>query len=391
MDNVISPFEKIQQIRSKISSEENKEISDIEFLSLINKRIYQSICIAEECKKRSYLVALKYETFDIKKYEKILNCYNIISLITQEHYISKKQRQKILSYRCKTPFCPVCQRIRSINYINALEVQLINIAENMNKDFLFITLSVPNCTVKDFKKTHKNMMFAFEKMFRTAKFKRNYEHYIRVTEFTYNKERNDINLHFHVIVSVEKNYFRKTNKDYINDKEKELARIWTGYFKNVTEKTPKEELYFTGIKKVYSRQKLNNDDRLSASQKKVRSALKESVKYIAKSNDILDMPDNVFKSLNLEIKDIRFITTSRNIKLDVKKLDDDYEENLKEKIKWITLYIDVLQFDKKDKKYTYKKTDYKTVGDKGRQIHEAFLYGWKKMERRLEKIFTKKD
>ena len=79
-----------------------------------------------------------------------------------------------------------------------------------NYDFLFLTLTVPNCTGYDLPETIDNLQYGFRRLLQMKKFKNAVKGYFKALEVTINKKRFCTAMyhpHYHVILAVDKSYF----------------------------------------------------------------------------------------------------------------------------------------------------------------------------------------
>lgn len=116
---------------------------------------------------------------------------------------------------CRLRMCPMCawnlarQRARDL-------LRVLQEPEHRGKRYLFITLTVRNCTAGDLGDT-LDMMYAGLRSLT------NKNHYlqrrmlgiIKKLEITYNKNTKEFHPHFHLLCEVEPEYFSKGSKDYI--------------------------------------------------------------------------------------------------------------------------------------------------------------------------------
>lgn len=124
---------------------------------------------------------------------------------------------------CRVRLCPMCAWRRSL----MLAHQLKQIAHEANKKkplrWLFLTLTVKNCDSEDLQDTIDLMMKSFHKLVRRKRFEKSIEGFFRAFEITHNLFDDTYHPHFHVLLAVEPNYFRDTNK-YI--KTEEWVQMW---------------------------------------------------------------------------------------------------------------------------------------------------------------------
>lgn len=177
-------------------------------------------------KKKSNLTIYEF----IEKYlgenakEHFKNCAMFNLFITTK---DRKSMKRVKSYDCKNRFCPFCAWIKARKDAMKISIMMEAIKLEKNKEFIFLTLTTPNITDGEVKSEIDRFNKAFKKLFDRAQIKRSIKGYIRKLEMTYNKERDDYNPHFHVLLCVDKGYFKKKEL-YIPQKE------WLEMWRDVT-------------------------------------------------------------------------------------------------------------------------------------------------------------
>ena len=128
-------------------------------------------------------------------------------------------RQRMNLYRanfCKDRLCPMCSWRRSYKIFGQVS-QIMDLIAN-DYEFLFLTLTVPNCTADELVKTLNAMNKAWAKLIRFAPLKRILKGYFKALEITYNLQADTYHPHFHNVLAVPKSYLKKG--DYI---QREIA------------------------------------------------------------------------------------------------------------------------------------------------------------------------
>ena len=86
----------------------------------------------------------------------------------------------------------------------------------------FVTLTSPNVTAERLEEEIRDYAKAFKRFSELKAFDNMNVGYIRKLELTYNKDRNDYNPHYHLIVCIKKSYFK--SRDYI--KQSDWLTMW---------------------------------------------------------------------------------------------------------------------------------------------------------------------
>ncbi|MED3275672.1 protein rep [Bacillus thuringiensis] len=150
---------------------------------------------------------------------------------TFNQFISTRDKEKsklIASNSCRNRFCPICAWRKACKDAMKISTMMEAVKNEEKKEFLFLTLTTPNIKADAVKSEIDRFNKAFKKLFDRAKTTRSIKGYIRKLEMTYNKERDDYNPHFHVLLCVNKSYFTDT-KLYISQKE------WLSMWQEATE------------------------------------------------------------------------------------------------------------------------------------------------------------
>lgn len=124
-------------------------------------------------------------------------------------------RKRMNLYRanfCRDRLCPMCSWRRSYKIFGQVS-QIMDLIAN-DYDFLFLTLTVPNCTADELVKTLNAMSKAWFKLTHYAPVKRILKGFFKALEITYNIKADTYHPHFHNVLAVPKQYFK--GKNYLN-------------------------------------------------------------------------------------------------------------------------------------------------------------------------------
>ncbi|RQX33487.1 protein rep, partial [Staphylococcus capitis] len=141
----------------------------------------------------------------------IKNCNTFLSFVTDKT-LEKKKLYK--ANPCKNRFCPICAWRKARKDALGLSLMMQYIQQEESKSFIFLTLTTPNVTAEHLESEIKAYNHSFQKMFKRKRVNSIAKGYVRKLEITYNKERDDYNPHFHVLIAVNRSYFKDT-KSYI--------------------------------------------------------------------------------------------------------------------------------------------------------------------------------
>lgn len=117
---------------------------------------------------------------------------------------------------CKERLCPMCQWRKSLKVFHQVSKVMDKAQfEHSNLVPLFLTLTLRNCFSSNLPATLDTIFQGWNRLLAHRKIKRIVKGWFRALEVTYNKEQDTFHPHLHAIVFVEKGYFKKNNKDYM--------------------------------------------------------------------------------------------------------------------------------------------------------------------------------
>lgn len=306
-------------------------------------------------------------SFDDVLQTRISNCGKI-AIISRYLNNDSMQEKNVVeqSGMCQTKFCPLCNYYRSLRYSYSIECVMKEF-DAEGYDFLFLTLTVPNCEFQDLGITLDKMSYSFNSGLRKTKQFKQFYAYVRTTELTFKRSDGKAHPHFHCILVCDKNYSKKSNHLYINNKApyRELSKMWHKYYmsceKYFDDETQKYKFQFnwsnlkeseTGlicsIMPIRAKQYRKDGKRLY--KDRIKSAVDEVAKYITKSSDLKNITDKDMYVIHNQLKGKRFISSSSNIKLNNYKVEKAKDSDLLTLIERF-MYM----FSRKDRKYIFNK------------------------------------
>ena len=254
-------------------------------------------------KKRRNQVFQKFIERHVKEgqMDLIRECNTFLSFVADKTLEKQKLHKSNL---CKNRFCPVCAWRKARKDALGLSLMMQYIKQKEDKQFIFLTLTTPNVTAEHLESEIKAYNHSFQKMFKRKKVISATKGYVRKLEITYNKERDDYNPHFHVLIAVNKSYFTD-KRYYISQKE------WLNLWRDVT---GIDEITQVHVQKI----KQNNNKELY-----------EMAKYSGKDSDYL-VNQKVFDTFYKSLKGKQILVYSGLFKEARKKLKNGDLDYLKE-------------------------------------------------------------
>ena len=175
-------------------------------------------------------------------------------------------------YFCKDRLCPMCSWRRSLKIFSQVSMIMNEIEHDY--EFLFLTLTVPNCSGSELPATIDKLQYGFRRLLHMKKFKNAVKGYFKALEVTKSKNRfayNCYHPHYHVILAVDKNYFQK---DYVTHTQ--FLDMWRKAMKDPS-------ITQVDIRRVLPKE----GDELRKDSKSYSSAVAEVAKYSVKSTDYI--------------------------------------------------------------------------------------------------------
>lgn len=225
-------------------------------------------------------IAMAYDFIDENKAARMRECAQWLSFVRTEQGGLKLHDARF----CRVRLCPICQWRRSLKTA-AQMYKIIDVAERQGYKFIFLTLTVKNCSGSDLDTELTHVIRAFNKLSKYKKFADCVHGYYRGTEITYNKDTNEYHPHLHCILAVKPSYF--SGRLYLSQ------NAWTELWKKAlgVDYTP-----IVNIKKCYGGGK----------------SVAEACKYCVKPSEMLQLDDwdmtvDVVRTLDAAVANRRFI------------------------------------------------------------------------------------
>ena len=129
---------------------------------------------------------------------------------------------------CGNRFCPMCSWRMSCKDSLKISILMEHLMKEENKEFIFLTLTAPNVKEDKLEEEIKHYNKSFKKLMGRKEVKSIVKGYIRKLEVTYNsdmssKSYDTYHPHFHVVIAVNKTYFKKSDL-YIN--QQRWLELW---------------------------------------------------------------------------------------------------------------------------------------------------------------------
>lgn len=170
--------------------------------------------------RRGRLAQRQFEIFRGRA-DRVENCGNFL-----EFRVTEQDKRLHKGSFCKDRFCPMCNWRRTLKIFGQVS-QIMDVLEAKSYRFLFLTLTVKNCSGDDFSKTVQMMYDGWRTLYNNY-FRKDKAlkgvicGTFRSLEVTINKKTGQFHPHFHVILAVLPEYFH--GRSYV--KQEQWAEMW---------------------------------------------------------------------------------------------------------------------------------------------------------------------
>lgn len=338
--------ERLRAIRQKVNTTDDKiskNKNTISSVSFNGQRI-------TDRKKESFKTAngfiirgkIEDDSLLIKRGERSLNC-------AQQRYIVtvNGKAHTVFTHRCRSRHCQNCQRIKAFVWQEKMkEIFPDLIANYPNHKYLFITFTVKNPKIKNLRLVLLCMTRAYAKMFQRKAFKKWFVGDIRSTEITRGKSGSDeAHPHFHALICVHPTYFKGVNYMSADVWGKNWGECLAAEFKkeNIEYNTSD---YPKGFPRVDIRLAKSADRKTDITNKNIsehgEQLINYVLKYSVKGSDLLKdgKADDWFFEFDKQVKSIRMIAASGDIKKSLSALERDQFDYSKEQEKIEKMIVD---------------------------------------------------
>lgn len=197
---------------------------------------------------------------------------------------------------CRVRHCPVCQWRKSLMWKAKFYKALPDIEKQYKSArWMFLTLTVENCEIKDLKKTLAHMNQSFKKLIKRKHFIKNNLGFVKTTEITRSKD-GKAHPHFHILLMMKSTYFKGT--EYM--KTSDWAELWRDCLG--VSYTPITDIRLVKVK--------NGGE---ANRSALADAVAETLKYAVKPSD-MTKDREWFHELTRQVFKLRFVSTGGVLK-----------------------------------------------------------------------------
>jgi len=264
-------------------------------------------------KLKTLELAESYKRLGMKKSYRVAECGTYLEY---KRFFEDNSLKLHQANFCKVRLCPMCSWRRSLKIYGQVSKVMDQATKDKDYRFLFLTLTVRNCEGDELSQTIDNLFHAYKKMSERKKFKNAVKGWFRGLEVTHNldeasKDYDTYHPHFHVILMVNKTYFKKPEL-YITQAE------WTNLWKDCL------GVDYTPIVNIKAFK--------TANKAQTSKSVAESAKYTVKDNDYLitdneELTDNAVMILDSALAGRRLIAFGGELRKIHRALNLDDAEN----------------------------------------------------------------
>lgn len=296
---------------------ENYNINDIEGKVLIDVNKNGKIIDWREKKLNTLNLSDSYKRLGNEYFNKSNRVANCGTYLEYKRFKDDNSLQLNHANFCKVRLCPMCAWRRSLKIYGQVSKIMNEISSNNEYDFLFLTLTVSNCTSENLSKTIDLIFKSFDRMTKRSKYKKSIIGHFRALEVTHNLINDTYHPHIHCVLVVNKSYLKKKEL-YITQQD------WTQLWKDCLRIDYTPIVHITKFR-----------DRVG---KSIEKSVAEASKYTVKSDDYIikdditgeiaeDFTDKSVKILDSALANRRLIAFGGLLKDIFQKLNLDDPED----------------------------------------------------------------
>jgi plasmid rolling circle replication initiator protein Rep len=162
---------------------------------------------------------LKNSGFE-KRAERVKNCATFLEFRKD---LETDAKHLVRANFCKAVLCPMCQWRKSLKVFTQVGKVMDAVSERRPELVpLFLTLTVRNCAVDKLSEALDELFEGFRRFLNVRRVERVIKGFFRALEITYNAKTDTFHPHIHMIVLVDKGYFK--GREYMSTRE--WVEIW---------------------------------------------------------------------------------------------------------------------------------------------------------------------
>lgn len=221
-----------------------------------------------EKKLKTLLLTESYERLGMKKAYRVAECGIYLEY---KRFIESNKLKLNRANFCKVRLCPMCAWRRELKIFAQVSKVMDKALEDREYRFIFLTLTCKNVEGEELSSVLDDLFYAFKKLMLKARVKQVVKGWFRALEVTHNLDKTSefydtYHPHFHIILMVNKSYFKDT-KIYMTQAD------WTTLWRDCL------KVDYPPIVDVRAFR--------TNSKKKISKSIAEAAKYTVKDNGYL--------------------------------------------------------------------------------------------------------
>ena len=247
------------------------------------------------------VVSHHYKSAGMDRYaERVDLCSQLLNFRLVPDEKKEEVKLKLASAKfCRVRHCPVCQWRRSLRWrAKAMDALPRLIEDHPKLRYLFLTLTLKNCSITELRETLNKLNYAFRKLSRRKVFPG--VGWIKSVEVTQGKDRVSAHPHLHILLAVKPSYF---SHGYISQAK------WCELWKSCLGVDYKPILHIKAIKPKVS----------------LTSILNEVIKYQVKESDLISDP-SWFAELVIQMNKTRAVAVGGIFRDYFKELEEEPDD-----------------------------------------------------------------
>lgn len=222
-------------------------------------------------------LAESYNRLGMKKSYRVAECGSFLEF--KRYYEDGSLKLNRANF-CKVRLCPMCAWRRSLKIFGQVSKVMDQATKNKEYRFIFLTLTCRNVDGEELSSQIDTLFKSYHKLMRRKAVKSAVKGWFRALEVTHNLEQDTYHPHFHVVLAVNKSYFKDV-KTYINQDQ------WTQLWKESM------KIDYTPIVDVRAFK--------TGTNKRTSKSVAEAAKYAVKDGDFIIKDDD--GTVNEELTD----------------------------------------------------------------------------------------
>ena len=281
----------------------------------VNKLVEEVIETFNKPKQKTNHTSTKFPR-EHKENKKLYECSQSIFTTILQHKQNNKLKKNLSFFACHSKFCSICNQVKSKKWARELFKVSTLLQKEQEQRFLFLTLTIKNMKISELDLTIKEMNKKWKKLWERYLSKQ-FNGFVKILEITF-PNGDMAHPHFHILLTANKNYFYKSNIDYL--KTEDISNLWKRVLK--VDYQPIVDIRIIKPKKDKQGNRILKEA--------LPAVISEMLKYPMKDTDYNKLNQETMVELYSNLYRKRLIATGGNLKMSINKNDNQELEIEKE-------------------------------------------------------------